>query len=55
MTFIVEVFGEFGLTVSERKTEALVLRVKDKQPLPPTPTMLVIEAVGQRYAQTTKL
>ena len=46
MTIIVEVFREFGLTVSERKTETLVMRVKEKQPplLPPPP--LIIEAAG---------
>eukprot|EP00752_Nemacystus_decipiens_P012931 g11445.t1 len=54
MTIIVEVFREFGLTVSERKTLTLVMRVKEKQspPLPPPP--LIIEAAGQRYAQTTE-
>ncbi|CAB1112683.1 unnamed protein product [Ectocarpus sp. CCAP 1310/34] len=30
MTIIVEVFGEFGLTVSEKKTETLLMRAKDK-------------------------
>ena len=57
MTIIVEVFREFGLTVSERKTETLVMRVKEKQPSPPPspppPPPLIIEAAGQRYAQTT--
>ena len=54
MTIIVEVSREFGLTVSERKTETLVMRVKEKQPplLPPPP--LIIEAAGQRYAQTAE-
>eukprot|EP00903_Cladosiphon_okamuranus_P015600 g14405.t1 len=54
MTITVEVLREFGLTVSERKTETLVMRVKEKQPplMPPPP--LIIEAAGQRYAQTTE-
>ena len=56
MTTIVEVFGEFGLTVSEKKTETLLMRAPEKQPKkggsPPPP--LVIEAAGQKYAQTTQ-
>eukprot|EP00903_Cladosiphon_okamuranus_P021702 g19952.t1 len=54
MTMIVEVFREFGLTVSERKTEILVMRVKEKQPplLPPPP--LIIEAAGQRPAYSRR-
>ncbi|CAB1104167.1 unnamed protein product [Ectocarpus sp. CCAP 1310/34] len=57
MTIIVEVFGEFGLTVSEKKTETLLMRAKDKptttlQPAPPPP--LTIEAAVQKYAQTTE-
>ncbi|CAB1106164.1 unnamed protein product [Ectocarpus sp. CCAP 1310/34] len=57
MTIIVEVFGEFGLTVSEKKTETLLMRAKYKptttsQPAPPPP--LTIEAAGQKYAQTTE-
>ena len=52
MTIIVEVFREFGLTVSERKTETLLMQVKGKQPTPQPP--LTIEAVGQRYAQTAE-
>ncbi|CAB1111644.1 unnamed protein product [Ectocarpus sp. CCAP 1310/34] len=57
MTIIVDVFGEFGLTVSEKKTETLLMRAKDKpnttsQPTPPPP--LTIEAAGQKYAQTTE-
>ena len=59
MTIIVEVFGEFGLTVSEKKTETLLMRAKDKptstpQPPPPPPPLLTIEAAGQKYAQTTE-
>lgn len=47
---IVQVFGEFGLTVSEKETETLQMRVKEKQPpsLPSPP--INIEAAGQRYA-----
>ena len=56
MTTIVEVFGEFGLTVSEKKTETLLMRAPEKQPKkegsPPPP--LVIEAAGQKYVQTTQ-
>ena len=56
MTTIVDVFGEFGLTVSEKKTETLLMRAPEKQPkkggsLPPP---LVIEAAGEKYAQTTQ-
>ena len=51
MTIIVQVFGEFGLTVSEKKTETLLMRVKEKQPTPPPPP-LIIEAAGQKYTQT---
>eukprot|EP00752_Nemacystus_decipiens_P010711 g9538.t3 len=51
---IVEVFREFGLTVSETKTLTLVMRVKDKQPPPLPPPPLIIEAAGPRYAQTTE-
>lgn len=51
-----ELFGAFGLTVSE-KTESLVIRVNEtEQPLPPPPAPpLVVEAAGQRYAQTTEV
>ena len=56
MTTIAEVFGEFGLTVSEKMTETLLMRAPEKQPKkegsPPPP--LVIEAAGQKYAQTTQ-
>ena len=56
MTTTVEVFGEFGLTVSEKKTETLLMRAPEKQPKkggsPPPP--LVIEAAGQKYAQTAQ-
>ena len=56
MITIVEVFGAFGLTVSEKKTETLLRRVPEKQPKkggsPPPP--LVIEAAGQKYVQTAQ-
>ena len=55
MTIIVEVFRGFGLTASEKKTETLLMQVKDNQPPPrPSPPPLVIQAAGQRYAQTTE-
>ena len=56
MTTIVEVLGEFGLTVSEKKTETFLMQAPEKQqkkggpPLPPH----VIEAAGQKYAQTAQ-
>ena len=56
MTTIVEVFGEFGLTVSEKKTETLLMRAPERRPKkggPPLPP-LVIEAAGQKYAQTAQ-
>ena len=56
MTIIVEVFGAFGLTVSEKKTETLSMRAPEKQSKkegsPPPP--LIIEAAGQKYAQTAQ-
>ena len=56
MTTIVEVFEAFGLTVSETKTETLLMRAPEKQPKkwgsPPPP--LIIEAAGQKYAQTAQ-
>ncbi|CAB1102544.1 unnamed protein product [Ectocarpus sp. CCAP 1310/34] len=57
MTVIMEVIGEFGLTVSE-KTATVQMRAKEKQttiPPPPPPPPLIIEAAGQRYTQTTEL
>ncbi|CAB1100244.1 unnamed protein product [Ectocarpus sp. CCAP 1310/34] len=55
MTIIVEVFGGFELTVSEKKTETLLMRAKDNrlQHHSPPPPPLTIEAAGQKYAQTT--
>ena len=56
MTTIVEVFGAFVLTVSEKKTETLLMRALKKQPKkggsPPPP--LVIEAAGQKCAQAAQ-
>ena len=56
MTTIVEVFGKFGLTVSEKKTETLLMRAPEKQPKKggPPPPPLVLEAAGQKYAQTAQ-
>ena len=55
MTIIVELFGAFGLTVSE-KTETLLMRAPEKQPKKggSPPPRLVIEAAGQKYAQTAQ-
>ena len=56
MTVIVEVFGAFGLTVSEKKTKTLLMWAPDKaqQPeetlTPPLPA-LEIAAAGQKYHQ----
>ena len=56
MTVIVEVFGAFGLTVSEKKTETLLVLAPEKgqqpgeTPLPPLPA-LEIAAAGQKYNQ----
>ena len=56
MTIIVEVFEAFGLTVSEKKTETLLMRAPEKWPKkggsPPSP--LVIETAGEKYAQTAQ-
>ena len=46
MTVIVTVFEAAGLTVSEKKTETMLLRTPDQ---PPRTSPLVIEAAGQRY------
>ena len=56
MTVIVKVFGAFGLTVSEKKTETLLIRAPEKAqqpgetPTPPLPA-LEIAAAGQKYHQ----
>ena len=56
MTTIVEVLGDFGLTLSEKKTETLLMRASEKQPKKggSSPPPLVIEAAGQKYAQTAQ-
>ena len=56
MTVIVEVFGAFGLTVSEKKTETLLMRTREKAQQPgetPTPPLPALEfaAAGQKYHQ----
>ena len=56
MTVIVEVFGAFGLTVSEKKAETLLMRAPEKTqqpgetPTPPLPA-LEIAAAGLKYHQ----
>ena len=48
MVVFVEVFGPFGLTISESKTETMYM------PIPRTPaTKIVFNATGQQYRQTT--
>ena len=48
MAVFVEVFGTFGLTVSESKTETMCM------PIPRAPaTKIVVNATGQQYRQTT--
>ena len=48
MAVFVEVFGTFGLTISERKTETMCM------PIPrATATKIVFNATGQQYRQTT--
>ena len=56
ITVIVEVFGAFGLTVSEKKTETLLMWAPEKAQQPgETPTsplpVLEIAAAGQKYHQ----
>ena len=51
MTVIVTVFEAAGLTVSEKKTEKMLLGTPN-QPIRTSP--LVVEAVGQRYMQTMR-
>ena len=47
-TVFVEVFGAFGLTISENKTETMCM------PIPRAPaTKIVFNATGQQYRQTT--
>ena len=52
MIVIVTVFKAAGLTVSEKKTEIMLLRTPDQAPCTP---LLVIEAAGQRYRPTTQV
>ena len=52
MIVIVTVFEAVGLTVSDRKTETMLLRTPDQEPCI---SPLVIEAAGLRYRQTTQL
>ena len=48
MVVFVEVFGAFGLTISESKTETMCM------PIPRAPaTKMVFNATGQQYRQTT--
>ena len=48
MAVLVEVFGAFGLTISESKTETMCM------PIPHAPaTKIVFNATGQQYRQTT--
>ena len=48
MAVFVEVFGAFGLTISESKTETMCM------PIPRAPaTKIVFNATGQQYRQTT--
>ena len=49
MTVIVTVLEAAGLTVSEKKTETMLLLTPDQAPCT---SPLVIEAAGQRYRQT---
>ena len=52
MAVIVTVFEAAGRTVSEKKTETMLLRAPDQATLAPP---LVIEAAGQRCKQTAQL
>ena len=51
MAVIVIVFEAAGLTVSEKKTETMLLRTPDQTRCT---SPLVMEAAGQRYRQTTQ-
>ena len=51
-TVIVTVFDIAGLTVSENKTEAMLLRTPDQATLAPP---RAVEATRQRYRQTAQL
>ena len=52
MTVIAPVFEAAGLTVSEKKTETMLLRTPNQTTLAPP---LAIEETGQRYKQTAQL
>ena len=52
MTVIITLFEAAGLTVSEKKTETVLLRTPHQASLAPP---LVIEAPGQKYRRTTQL
>ena len=47
MTEVVEVYGAYGLTVAERKTETMIMRPPHQEQ-----ERLEIVTAGQRYAQT---
>ena len=51
MTVIVTVFEAASVTVSEKKTETMLLRTPDQAPCT---SPLVIEAADQRFRQTTQ-
>ena len=51
MTVIVTVFEAAGLTVSETKTETMLLRTPDQAPCT---SLFVIQAAGQTYRQTAQ-
>ena len=51
MTVVVTVFEAADLTVSENKTETMLLRKPDHAP---RTSPLVIEVAGQRYRQATQ-
>lgn len=56
MVTIMVTFAAFGLTVSERNTETLLMQAPEKsrqagEPLPPPPSNLVIDAAGPKYEQ----
>ena len=56
MTVIVEVFGAFGLTVSEKKTETLLMRAPEKaQQQGETPTPLYRRWSLQKLARSTTM
>ena len=52
MTVIVTVFEAAGLTVSEKKTETMLLRTPNQAT---RTSPLVVGAAGQRYMQTMQL